>query len=628
MALAIRAPAVVVAYALQPAECIPVIHCQTDTTLIGTTDLADTTDNRITPFVLGVSGHRDLSPDTLPRIRAAVADFLHQLRRLLPDTEVRIMAGMASGADLLVTQMALDAGLSVDAVLPMPLAQYAADFDTATLASLEALLKHPKVRCVELSLPEQAHHPAAAGCSQRDALYSNLTHTLTRTCNLLIALWDGEPSVLQGGTADTVLRYLGVRTDRNKRESPLLFADAPAEHDPPFRLVYWVPTARRGAQPAPDLGPPCFLSGLGDNVLQRWPTMPSQLENQLAQLDAYNREYQQLTGKRRGHEAPDSLMSTLPGTISVPPCARPILERIDAQYGKADALAMYFQRRSDRLFSFFSLMAFAMGLAYLAYEKFIAMRLLLLIYLLILLLSLGLYYLLHGRRWFAKHLMCRALAETLRAKFYLRLAGADHLVDAKEVISLSGIDCFQGFSWIGHVLTSVEAPVRGSELDPGSQEWRLNGVDVAWIESQRKYFVSKVASLERSSRRIRRLKRLLFVVILLVILSLILLGDSAHHIQLGLDVSLKNALTFTMGLVAVMLGVWELHQNKMATRELLWQYRNQLNHFSRASTQLTRTSPGIRRREILAELGKNSLMESYLWTIHRYHREHEPPGRG
>jgi hypothetical protein len=82
-----------------------------------------------------------------------------------------------------------------------------------------------------------------------------------------------------------------------------------------------------------------------------------------------------------------------------------------------------------------------------------------------------------------------------------------------------------------------------------------------------------------------------------------------------------------MGLVAVVLASWELHQNKMATRELLWQYRNQLKHFSRARTQLARTFAASRRLEILAELGKDSLMESYLWTIHRFHREHEPPGR-
>ena len=118
---------------------------------------------------------------------------------------------------------------------------------------------------------------------------------------------------------------------------------------------------------------------------------------------------------------------------------------------------------------------------------------------------------------------------------------------------------------------------------------------------------------------------MLFAVILAVILALIAWGDSMHHTIVGYGVTLKNLLTFSMGIVAVWFGVWELHQNKMATRELLWQFRNQLNHFTRARVQLARSPSASRRREILAELGKDSLMESYLWTIHRYHREHEPP---
>jgi hypothetical protein len=64
----------------------------------------------------------------------------------------------------------------------------------------------------------------------------------------------------------------------------------------------------------------------------------------------------------------------------------------------------------------------------------------------------------------------------------------------------------------------------------------------------------------------------------------------------------------------------------MATRELLWQYRNQCGHFARAKALLSRVTSVRRRNEVLAELGKDSLMESYLWTTHRYHREHEPPG--
>jgi hypothetical protein len=45
----------------------------------------------------------------------------------------------------------------------------------------------------------------------------------------------------------------------------------------------------------------------------------------------------------------------------------------------------------------------------------------------------------------------------------------------------------------------------------------------------------------------------------------------------------------------------------------------------RASIELARAGDRSRRVTILAGLGRDSLMESYLWTIHRYHREHEPP---
>jgi hypothetical protein len=587
-------------------------------------------DQRNTPFVIGVSGHLDLSATSLEHARGAVTSFLRSLSEQLPDTQIRVLTGMAAGADLLVAQAALELGFELDAVLPMPLEQYAEDFEPSALESLQNLLRHPRARCIELSLAEGTLGTASiAGVVHRDEHYVALTRTIARTCNLLLALWDGQSSALPGGTSDTVLRYLGVRTDRNPQEIQLAFAEASEDRDPHSQLVYWIPVTRvTTPSPTPDLGSPCFLSGLGDNLLQRWHTMPSRLQTQLARLNEYNREYCELARRGRAGEAPNALMGTLKGEVPVPASARLELEQIDAQYGKADALAMYFQRRSDRLFGFFSGMTFAMGLAYLTYEKFLEVRLLLFAYLVVLTLSLSLYFLLHGRYWFAKHLMCRALAETLRAKFYLRLAGAEHLVDADKVLSLSGIDRFHGFSWIGHVLTSLNSPAFRRAPEPDSEHVHLKGVEAAWIESQRRYFVSKVARLERDSRHIRRLKRGLLCVILLVILSLIVISDAGHHVLLASGITLKNALTFSMGLTAVVLGVWELHQNKMATRELLWQYRNQLEHFSRARDALLRTTSTSRRREILAALGKDSLMESYLWTIHRYHREHEPPGRG
>jgi len=576
------------------------------------------------PFIVGVSGHRDLDPDDISRLRDAVTEFVHRLKRYLPDTELRIIVGMAAGADLLVAQAALDLGVIVEAVLPMSLAQYAADFDADTLALLKRLLARPDVHCVELAPPTHLvdEHGEVA---DRDAMYANLTAALVRRSGLLLALWDGNPSNLPGGTADTVLRYLGVRTDEAPDDGPIDFDEASEDMDAAERLVYWTPTTRSSTAAAAAAAEPCFLRAIGGNTLEMQRAMPSQLSDQLSLLNHYNREYQQLRHDNR-LGTPDSLLAALPD--DAPRHDSMMLEDIDAQYGKADALAIYYQLRSDRLFWLFGLMTFTMGLAYLAYEKLTESRMLLLTYVFILLSSLGLYYLLRRHRWFAKHLTYRALAETMRVKFYLRLAGVDHRVDALAVLALSGIDRFHGFSWISYVLKGVEALDLHAAARDTEMLARSRCVEQSWIDSQHRYFTAKVGRLERGSRRVRVLRDTVFVAILLVIVTLFLFGERMHHQEIGLGVTLQNLLTFCMGFLAVLLGVWELHQDKMATRELLWQYRNQLRHFSHARTQLARISEQGRRDTVLAELGRDSLMESYLWTIHRYHREHEPPSAG
>ena len=542
------------------------------------------------PFIVGVSGHRDLDPAELPRLKDAIATFVTQLKSYLPDTEVQFMVGMAPGADLLVAETALDLNVQLEAILPMSLDQYAADFEPDTLQHLKELLRHPRVHCVELRADGHESRDVAPRSSvdARDAMYANLTDTLIRRSSLLLALWDGRPSNLSGGTADTVLRYLGVRTDESQDADVLGFVSEVEELDPGTRLVYWVPTARINVAPLPLQRPPCFLSGAGDNTLQAHPSMPPWLKIQLEQFNDYNLEFRTLSESGR-LGTPDSLLTPLPRLDA---CSRSgPLEDIDAQYAKADALAVYYQRRSDRLFDLFAVMAFAMGIAYLMYDKLTSSR-----------------------------------ALTLRARFYLRLAGADHRVNSAEVLALSGIDRFEGFSWIAFVLKSIEPADIPLLTDRPPESPRQRCVEEAWIENQHRYFTVKVAALEKRSRRVERLKQTLLVSILVIISSLFISGSAFDRMQMLFGISVKNMLTFTLGLMAILLGAWELHQNKMATRELLWQYRNQRGHFARAKTLLSRITSVRRRHEVLAELGKDSLMESYLWTIHRYHREHEPPG--
>jgi hypothetical protein len=586
-------------------------------------DLIDPKPSSNSPFIIGVSGHRDLVPADLPRLRESVAAFLGQLKRQLPDTDLRIIIGMADGADLLVAQAAVDLGLQVDAVLPMPLEHYATDFSAETFDLMHGLLQHPSVRCMHLELMDsETRAPNVGTGADRDELYCNLTETLIRRSSLLLALWDGRASPLPGGTADTVLRYLGIRTDENADTEKIEFVADSTEAELDMRLVYWIPAARQAStQPIP-YSEPCFLSGIGDNLLQMIRTDPLGLRLRLLMLNRYNHDFEYLAAQNRLGSL-ELLIDSVPTNLELHD--RPILEQISLQYAKADALAIYYQQRSDRLFVLFGLMAFIMGLAYLVYEKLFESTLVIFVYLAILMSSIGLYHHLQEKEWFAKHLVCRVIAETMRALFYSRLAGTDHMINAEAVLSLSGIDKFLGFSWISHVLKGVGAFDAHTEVARASNMSRSRFVDQAWIAAQHRYFTVKVAKLERDTRRVKFLKNLVFAVIIIVVITIVLFRHAVEQAGIGAGIPLKNLLTFVMGALVVLLGVFELHQNKMATRELLWQYRNQLAHFSRTKTHLARVSATDRRMQVLAELGKESLMESYLWTIHRYHREHEPP---
>jgi hypothetical protein len=550
-----------------------------------------------------------------------VGSFFDTIRQLLPDTELKVMLGLAAGGDLVVAETALAHGIPVEAVLPMPLSDFVADFDDRNRHLLMELLGHPDLHYIELPRPALGQSsPSPNADVWREAAYRNLTEVLNRKSNLMLALWDGKASRRPGGTTDTVLRCLRVQTDQNCDALRLQFtaADPAADTDSPF--VYWMPIAPGGNDAAVAATPPCFLTGLGDTILQFGSRPPEALRRRLKEYNDYNRDYRRVAADV--DTAPsDSLLASVPPDLLGEDRSR--LEQINSEYGKADTLALYYQKRSDGLFGIFGIFAFVMGCIYLIYDKLGENQGVLLTYLTILLGSLVLYRLLYTKVWFVKHLQYRALAETLRVSFYLCLAGVGRSVDAAEVLALSGIEGFEGFGWIGYVLKNV-APVSSAPaplLDPRLSEY----VRTAWVDDQYRYFSRKVKQLEHKSKRVSRWQLVALVVTVFVLVMRLLFSHSLRTVYVTPGVPLKNLLMLIASVTALFLGAWKLHQSKMASRELIWQYKNQLAHFSRSSAELERTATPDRRTEVLVELGKRSLMESYLWTIHRYHREHAPP---
>jgi len=548
--------------------------------------LIPTSSRESTPFIVGLAGHRDLEPTQIPSLVEAVTGLLRELRQRLPNTEIRLMLDAHC-------QPSVEVGRASEA-FGMPV----------------------------------------------DGLEANVADVLIHRSSLLLALWDGEASTEADDTADILLRFLEVVGER--RDAGLALEIAATEHDPDVaeRLAYWVPAMRRhgaragggtsgdldagGTPPAPKAGvpEPGYLLAVGDHVLEWQATLPASLQHRLADFDEFNRDFALFCADPRQARS-ESLLRNLPDEQQANDA--PLLRFIDEQYVKADSLAGHMQWRSDRLFSLFGVMTFTMGLAYLIYDQVTESRLLLLVYMLILFVSLGAYYVFQSRRWFGKHLAYRALAETLRVRFYLALAGLNRRIHTGDLLELSGIYRFRGFSWLRFVLDSIEPLATGTDCTDEQYRQRASFVDQEWIDNQYRYFVRKVAAMEKGSRRVSHLKRAMFVAILVDISAMFIFGEALHHVDARTGLPVKNLLTLCCGFLAVVLGVWELRHNKMATRELLWQYRSQLSQFAWAKKQLHRITGPVRRAEVLSELGEASLMEIYLWAIHRYHREHSPP---
>jgi len=570
------------------------------------------------PLLIGVCGHRDLDPACAAKLATAVRTQLLRLANALPSTEIRVLSGMAAGTDLIVARAAIEAGIQVEALLPMPVAQYRADFDSDSYGELRDLLAHPQVQCVELTPPKHLDEPGG-----RDKEYQSVGRTLIRRSSVLLAVWDGKSTRLTGGCFDTLFRYLDCHAgDEEELVEPLFIPAADAEAGD--AVVYWIPVRRAGEDARDDVPKACFLTAVGKNRLAVHAEVPISVAAEWRELDNLNHKYRSLAGNS-DRPSQNSLMSSLPPDLKFPDVE--LLRDIDARYSIADSLAMHYQRRSDGLFQLFGALTLLAGGSFLVYELLIDSMWLLVIYLVALAIGLTLFRILSRNHWLTGHLACRTLAESLRVKFYLVLAGADHLVDTRELIAISGINLFDGFGWFRHVLRGVERTdaAGAGELAHGAAAEAV--VEHAWINDQHAYFTREVKRFSHIKHREAYYKRAMFAVTVIAIIGLVFYGEEMEHTKYLVPVPVKELLLFVWGSLTVVLGAWKLHQDKMATRELLWQYRAQLRHFAHARAQLKMTTGMPDRLKVIAQLGRKSLMESYLWAIHRFHREHEPPSR-
>src|SRR5262249_21114222 len=162
------------------------------------------------PLVIGVTGHRDLREEDVPRLEREIAGIIARLRRdyLDAETPIVVLSALAEGADRLVARGTLAHGAYLIAPLPMPLEEYRRDFEPGlkpgNVAEFDALLEKA-IAAPVMPLRAGSLEALRADPGERAEQYRAVGIFITEHCHVLLALWDGDDEDrAAGGTAEVV----------------------------------------------------------------------------------------------------------------------------------------------------------------------------------------------------------------------------------------------------------------------------------------------------------------------------------------------------------------------------------------------------------------------------------------
>jgi hypothetical protein len=564
-------------------------------------------------LTIGVTAHRDLVAADIPRLRAQCRGFFESLRAEFPDLPLRLISALAAGGDQLAAEEALALGIEVVVPLPLPQAEYEHDFHGApALAHFRELLARTRPRTLPLAPGNRLDAVHERGPA-RNRQYAQLGMFVSSRCQVLLALWDGQPSDATGGTAQVVGYHLNNAMPGFSAAdaAPNLLADDESD------LVYHIHCPRRlaggtGEASESSSTPPAPRWITADGATSPGTPMPAQYRHVFGQMQDFNldvaRHAQAITG-----EAVCLLAPGLPGVA--PGAAR----ELDAVFGAADWLAVHFRRRVRVGMLLTHAFAAAMGLAFILYSDLATHRAYIAVFLALFALGLAVRWIGKRRGWHRKYLDYRGLAEGVRVQLYWRLAG----VEPPPNDSL-GYDSFLqkqdvDLSWIRHAMRSTGLP--HDEAFHPDAHWLQWVIDV-WVgrgESgsatgggQLAYFGEGTRRREKAYRTTTLLGELALGGGILGAVVLLLGGDR-------MDAGAQAQLLVAMGLLPLLAGIREAYSYKNADKELIKQFRFMSRLFASCRARLDLAREPAECRYLLRALGNACLEEHAEWIL--LHRE-------
>jgi hypothetical protein len=563
-----------------------------------------TVGSRLGPLalVIGITGHRDLRAEDCEALEGQVRAVFDELRGRYRDTPLILLSPLAEGADRLAARVALACDVRLIVPLPLPRTLYESDFDTpASLTEFNELL-HRAEGWFELPLlPGNTEEKVGSSGEHRGRQYAYAGAYIARHSQVLVALWDGEASDAEGGTAQIVrFKVMGVPEHyalAEERSSPL----DPVDSGP----VYHIMTPR--ASTLRPMGIPFSICKLFPQGFERDALAQASYERIYARMNAFNQDAMRLESALT-EECETSQADVMP-VSEIAHFPRPLRSILD-WYAIADTLASHFQSRTlltlrgllvlsilaaifFQLYSHVETKSWGLSLPYLG--------------------ALGVayaWYLWAKRRDYEnKYLDYRALAEGLRVQLFWRLAGLRHSVADHYLRKQKG-----ELDWIRQALRvwNLRGMAESSATDAQPPLKCTDSLPLIlrhWVENQYAYFSKAALRDQMKSQRIKKISYAFFMVgIAMGVIKVLFSSDHLILVVVGTAVIIA----------ALLFG----YAKSRALSEHAKQYGRMAIIFANARGRLeesTKAGQYTAAAALIEELGKEALVENGDWVL--LHRE-------
>ncbi len=172
-------------------------------------------DDELLPLIIGITGHRDLREEDIPRLVEVTRTVIRGVRERYPHTPLVVLSPLGEGADRLVARVGLEEGARLIVPLPLPRDIYektfADDASRREFAEMESraagVFTLPWLNASHAERSGESEKSFAPNEAQIEAQYAAMGAYMARHSHVFLALWNGDDAKEHervGGTAQIV----------------------------------------------------------------------------------------------------------------------------------------------------------------------------------------------------------------------------------------------------------------------------------------------------------------------------------------------------------------------------------------------------------------------------------------